>query len=216
METTKQINEIIPSVLTATQAPSTPEQPNNTIYQRFKRIAKFNTFNEPELERLLDETARFAASINFTTPYWLTLSGHSGVGKTMLAKTVYRQFMDQNRFELKFDRLRNRTYGNTGGFYCWRSCCSSFRAGAYELIEDICDEWFVILDDVGSERDPTGFIASALDQILNARQHKWTLITTNLSLREIANIDARISSRMLRNNGVVLEVNSQDYALRHG
>jgi len=122
--------------------------------------------------------------------------------------------MDQNRFEKKFDAIGNRIYGNTGGFYCWRNCCSSFRSGSYGLIEDLCNEWFVILDDVGSERDPTGFIASALDQILNARQRKWTLITTNLSLREIAEIDTRISSRMLRNGSVVVETKTIDYALR--
>jgi DNA replication protein DnaC len=183
--------------------------------KRFKNVAHFETFNDPKLERLFDVARDFAASINYTTPYWLTLCGKSGVGKTHLAKAVYRQFMQQNRFDIMFDSIRQKTYGNTGEFVNWRDFCDAVRSGAYDHIDQLCDEWFVILDDIGSERDPTGFIASALDRILNSRQKKWTLITTNLSLPEISErLDARIASRMLRDNGVVIETDATDFSLR--
>ncbi len=170
--------------------------------------------NNPEREKLLYEATRFAASINYTKPYWLTLCGHSGIGKTHLAKAVWRQFMEQNRFELKWNKAEQKTYGNTGIWCNWRKACSEFRNGAYGYIEDLCDEWFVIIDDLGAEMDTTGFIASATDRIMAGRKGKWTMITSNLLLRDIAaRIDARVASRMLRDDGVVVESHAQDFLL---
>ena len=208
--------QVANEVLTAIKEPSTKGLPSSTILKRFKRIAAFNTLQDPQLEVMLEETARFAASLNFVhQPYWLTLSGKTGVGKTHLARAVYRQFMDQNRFEVKLDRVQNRIVGNTASYVDWRKFCDDIRSGGYSWIDDLCEEWFVILDDVGSERDPSGFIASALDRILNSRLDKWTMITTNLSLKDVAEkIDVRVASRMLRNNGVVVENTCVDYNLR--
>lgn len=211
-ETHKALKDIIPNVLTALSAPPTKASPNNTIYERFKRRARFNPHNN-QLQEMFEAAAKFAASLNFTAPYWLTICGRSGIGKTHLAKAINRQFMEQNRFELKFNKEKNKIEGNTSAFIDWRKFCADIRAGDHECIEWLCDEWFVTLDDVGSERDPTGFIASSLDRILNSRQRKWTLITTNLLLSEVAQIDPRMSSRMLRNSGVVIECDATDYSL---
>jgi DNA replication protein DnaC len=123
--------------------------------------------------------------------------------------------MDQNRFELSFDRARNRIQGNTAMFVDWRKFCDQIRGGAYELIEDVCDEWLVVIDDLGAERDTTGFIAAATDRILNSRRGKWTLITTNLPLSEIGDrIDPRVASRMIRGSNQVVEIEAVDWNLR--
>jgi DNA replication protein DnaC len=170
--------------------------------------------NNADRRKLLEETTRFAASLNYTQPYWLTICGESGIGKTHLARAVWDQFRHENRFNLKFSKSGNFTYGNTA-FWCdWRKCCAEFRDGAYGLIEDICNEWFVVIDDLGAEYDPTGFIASATDRIIAGRRRKWTMITTNMFLSEIANrIDTRIASRMLRDGGVVIESKAVDYVM---
>lgn len=214
-DNTKSIGELATNLVTAIKAPSTKGEPQTTIFQRFKRIAEFQTFNDPQLERMLTATATFAASVNFTRPYWLTLAGNSGLGKTHLAKKVQKQFYDQNRFAIAFDSARFKTFGNTMAFWSWRELCGFLRSGAYECIESICDEWFVILDDIGSERDTTGFIADATDRIFNGRKGKWTMITTNLGLQDIAEkLDQRIADRMLRDDGVVIECNTESYSLR--
>ena len=165
--------------------------------------------------KFLEAAASFIASVNFTRPYWLILSAKSGCGKTLLARAIYRQFMEQNRFELSYDRDRNRIQGNTAMFVDWRKFCDHVRGGAYELIEDLCDEWFVIIDDLGAERDTTGFIASATDRILNSRRDRWTLITTNLPLSEIGErIDPRVASRMIRGDNQFVEIETIDWNLR--
>jgi len=133
----------------------------------------------------------------------------------MLSRAIYRQFMEQNRFELQLDVERQRIVGNTVMFVDWRKFCDNIRGGAYELVDDICGEWFVIIDDLGSERDTTGFIASATDRIINSRRGKWTLITTNLSLQSIGErIDPRVSSRMIRDDNQVVEIDAPDWNTR--
>jgi DNA replication protein DnaC len=213
MNKAKKAGELIGGVLTAIKEPATKENPNITILQKFRQRANFVS-NNAERRKLLEETTRFAASLNFTQPYWLTLIGDSGIGKTHLARAVWKQFMTENRFETKFNKLENRIYGNTGMWCSWRRACAEFRDGSYGYIEDLSNEWFVIIDDLGAEQDTTGFIASATDRILAGRKGKWTMITSNLFLKEIADrIDTRIASRMLRDGGVVIESKASDYLL---
>lgn len=207
-----QIGTVVGKVLTEMQAPSTKGIPKTTIFERFKRNAGFRVDKHPDLPHMLEATATFAASINFTKPHWLTLTGRSGCGKTHLARKVFRQFMDQNRFELTYDPMANRVNGNTGQFCSWRRAAKEFVGGNFGLIDDLIEDWFVVLDDIGTAHDPRGFLASALDQIIDGRRGKWTMITCNMPLREIsAKIDTRVASRLLRDGGVVIECGAPDY-----
>ena len=181
-------------------------------------MAQFQRDGDPDLDKMFFEAQRFAASLNFTAPYCLTLAGKTGTGKTHLAKKVLRQFTDQNRFEVKYDALDQRILGNTSMWVDWRKLCIDARTQGcdhYRLVDDICREWFVVIDDLGAGRDNTGFVTDIADQIISGRKEKWTLITTNLSLRELADkMDVRIADRLLRNNGVVVEVNAKSFALK--
>lgn len=165
---------------------------------------------------MLNATAKFAASINFVhLPRWLTLCGPSGIGKTHLARAAWKQFMEWNRFEVGLDRYNNHIFGNTGAFKSWRKVCAGARDGGFGEIEDMGKEWFLVLDDIGAERDKTGFTTELLDRVLSERRHKWTLITTNLPLEEIANrMDRRIADRMLREGNEVIESNTTSYVHR--
>jgi len=149
---------------------------------------------------------QFAQDVNNLQPYWISFLGTSGTGKTHLAKMLYRHFMGCSRFNLDYDKEHNRIVGNTGQFCDWRRLTADLRSGDYELIDDLTSDWFVVLDDVGSSYDPNGFVASALDQVLNGRLRKWTVITCNYGLSEIAErMDIRIASRMIRDGSVVVE-----------
>lgn len=127
--------------------------------------------------------------------------------------------MDYARFEVHLDMQRQHIDGNTGQFVDWRQFSGDLKASCFGRLEDIEKDWFVILDDIGSPHDPTGFIASALDRICNSRSDmtkpKWTFITCNLMLNQIAErIDTRIADRMLRNGSVVVESTLESWALR--
>jgi DNA replication protein DnaC len=212
----KRMDRLVQRVLTGTEALQTKVLPDSTLWKRFEQRARFVKRNQ-SLTLALEATARFAVSLNYTKPYWLTLSGVSGTGKTHLAKAVRKQFLEWNRFEHKPDYGRNRIVGNTEWFCDWRQFADDIRGGGYDrLVQDACDEWLLIVDDFGAERDPSGFIAAAADRILNSRRAKWTLLTTNLGLDEIGRrMDVRIASRLVRDGNEFVTLEATDYALHN-
>ena len=165
---------------------------------------------------MLNAAEKFAADVNNREPYWISFLSRSGSGKTHLAKMLYQHFLKCSRFNLGFDAQKNRIIGNTGQFCSWRRLVSDLRQGDYDLIRDLVDDWFVVLDDIGSSYDPNGFVASALDQVLNGRLRKWTVITCNYGMQEIADrMDIRIASRMIRDGSVVVDCKDvADFNLR--
>jgi len=209
-ENIKPMAALVTAALTEIKAPSTPAKPKITTYPPLTRAnfgPPFQTLNDHRLELAFTAAAQFAQDVNNRRPYWLTLCGVSGTGKTHLAKMLYRHFMGASRFNLDYDPKSNKVTGNSGQFCCWRKTCSDIKQGDYGLIEDLSDDWFVVLDDIGTAHDPSGFIASALDRILNSRLRKWTVITCNFGLKEIADrMDVRIASRMLRDDSIVIEL----------
>ena len=77
----------------------------------------------------------------------------------------------------------------------------------------VCDDWFVALDDIGAERT-SDFSVSKLDQIIDARLGKWTVITCNFTREQIAeHMDVRIASRLGRGKNVIVDnINVLDYS----
>ena len=116
--------------------------------------------------------------------------GNTGTGKTFLTNCVAKELLDRGNsviyfsaFSL-FDILAKNTFGKHPEI-----------AGDYHNIFN-CD--LLIIDDLGTE-SPNSFTVSQLFQCLNERilRKKSTIISTNLSLKEIADIySERISSRI--------------------
>lgn len=159
--------------------------------------------------------ARFITDMKAAThPRFLSFLGKSGAGKTMLARRVWRWF---DRFGCYYRPIAGceSEMVRTGQFCEWRKFMEECLQGDWSRTSDLCDDWFVVLDDIGAKRDKSGVGLDKLDTILAARsERKWTLITSNLSLEEIADMDARIASRLLRGGSEVIQVDVVDYALR--
>lgn len=192
-----------------------PERLNAILEETF---GDFKTLGDPELKKALQQAIKFCVDMaSGTAPArWLTLLGPSGTGKTMLAKRISRFF---RRY---LDALPDHRNGNgeawsrRGGFKPWIDVVGDMLAGDYSGIRDLRDDWFLVLDDIGVEYTKNKELAvSKLFEILNARQGLFTVITANLRLEQINELlDARIASRLLRDNSSVVNVNAEDFNLR--
>lgn len=199
--------------------------PVNT--QAWEKFREFDTLGDPQLVQMKREAASFLDDLtNARNPRWLSLLGTSGAGKTMLAKAIWRQFRDNLHMEIDWVRTKasqtpdnphGTFYRFRGGFINWGNAINNrMLKGDYEFLEDMRDYSFFAIDDIASEYERHRELsASKLYNVLESRLRKWTVITANLSLEQIGtNLDTRIASRMIRDNGVVVDVNVPDYNLR--
>ena len=174
----------------------------------------FQTFGEAKLSEVLDGAKGFIRDMAIgTTPRWLSLLGRSGTGKTHLARSITRFFKAE--MAIYVDPGTGAQLGRRGGFIGWRKVVDHLRDSDYEIMDPVCNDWFVALDDIAAER-ASDFSVSKLDQVVDARLGKWTLITCNFSREEIAeHMDVRIASRLGRGKNVIIDgIYVRDYSTR--
>jgi DNA replication protein DnaC len=159
-------------------------------------------------------------------PWWLTFSGVNGSGKTMLARQVFEQAKRINPgahennpiWPPDWQTSGEHTYRMRRPYCLWfdeRTFAGRLRGREYDLADELRDDFFVVLDELGTVRDPTSFIADKLGELAERRLNRWTMWTTNLTLAEIAErLDARITSRLIRDGNRVVRIEASDYALR--
>lgn len=183
------------------------------------RKEEFLTLGDPTLDRMRRAAVTFCEDMKRgERPYWLTFSGPSGTGKTMLARGITRYF--RTKLEGQVDeRLSSETerYTRRGGMLEWVRCMDLMVAGRdFGFMPQAREDWFLCLDDIAAEHSSHRELsASKLYDILSARSGKWTVVTSNLFLPEINDrLDARISSRLLRAGAVVIENKLPDFNLR--
>lgn len=172
-------------------------------------------------------TTEFVTSIRSrqVEPYWLSLLGKSGTGKTMLAKMAMR-------FISRQCLLFSPGYGiNLTDQACgmkWPEMVREMKQGNFDDADFLCDKetkWngitgctcaYAFIDDIGQVEDSQkSYLLAALGRIADARLGAWTIWTSNLHLSQLAElVDPRISSRMIRGNNVVVETNCIDFNLR--
>lgn len=156
----------------------------------------FDAYNG-ELKLALDQTRRFARAIQAgKKPYWLTLAGNSGTGKSHLARKTAKALKSIHR---------QHTY------FRWITALKLMRAGDYGVFDFLADTKILILDDIFAGFE-TELAISKLYEVLEYRQNKWTFITSNKLLDDIREHEARIASRMLRHGSVVVQITkTQDF-----
>lgn len=167
--------------------------------------------------------AQFVADIAGGTvaPYWVTLLGVPGSGKTMLTCDTFNEAR-------KYRDAATANHPQQMGIYNERSRRPYYRMideatfakllltdEQYDLPEYLAHEWLIAYDDLGSKRDAKGLLADALMRLANQRLGKWTIWNSNLSLGDIASrIDGRISSRLIRDRNKLITLTAPDYADR--
>jgi DNA replication protein DnaC len=158
---------------------------------------------------MVEAVAEYALAMRANEhPRWLSLFGTTGTGKTHCATRLFEWASDNMTCVSSF----------WPEFVYWPELIDSLKGSKREFMYDKFKEmrrWpFLALDDVFAERDPSGFAAERAINLLSSREGKWTVITSNLSLQAIAQIDARMASRMIRSANRVCDINTVDYSLR--
>jgi DNA replication protein DnaC len=168
---------------------------------------RLNHLNDPQLESMVAGCARFIRSFrDGQKPRWLTILGSTGTGKTHCAKRVW-------------DHLKRRVeWGNSVYSHrviYWPSFVSELRSGdAYDKLRDMMKWPVLFLDDICAERDTTGFASEQLNTLIGCRTGRWTIITSNLMLDQVASVEPRMADRMIRQPNMVVELDVESYNLR--
>lgn len=163
---------------------------------------------DSDLENMISAAARFCMRFrDGMSPCWFTLLGNTGTGKSHCANKVWEKLSRRINWT-RFDFLPGAIY--------WPKMVSDLRAGeAYERIGEMARWPLLFLDDIGSERDTSGFASDQLCSLLGQRARKWTIITSNKNIDQIAETDVRLADRIVREPGnQLVELKTMSYALR--
>lgn len=170
---------------------------------------RLETFGEPALERVKASVLAFAFDMsNRRSGRWLSLLGRSDTGKTHCALALWRRIVGT----LPWNTTRCEYVPR---FIYWPDFIEELRGGdIYAEFRDMANWPYLVLDDVFSERDASGFASDKLCTLLGCRDGKFTVVTSNLDLSGIAGVDARITSRLNRNGTVVELTTVQMFSMR--
>lgn len=161
----------------------------------------------PSVKNAHQATISFVRAVaTHSQPYWLTLYGVSGCGKTLLARHAHRYLKD-NGYEAQM--------------WPWQRAFARIMDGEYELIGHLARIPILILDDIGT----VGLSGKAIEQnaaklyeVLEARlDRKFTMLTSNLTPDDIGKqMDIRIASRLFRGNNMLVDMTKAfDYSFRN-
>ena len=187
-----------------TKAPQTQDRPINTkVWAKWFKIDPV----DEDVERMIEAASQWALSVEHQDrPRWLSLLGNSGVGKTHVARRLWDWVRTKPNWDNKADYSPQWIY--------WPQYIEELRdRGNYEKFRDMARWPYLVLDDVLAERQ-SDWSTEKLHNLLGARDKRWTIITSNKSAGEIAQVDVRIASRMARNGSKVVYLKSKDYSFR--
>lgn len=161
----------------------------------------------PQIVTLFHECFRFANHIinHPNKGYLLVIYGGNGSGKSHASRKIKLWFsgirmslgpMPCTNEEGESDcKIPDVIYRN------WPSVVSGFKRDQWLICDHLIGEYLTIIDDIGAEHDPSGIGLEKLYLILNRREHKYTLITTNYPPSEWeSKFERRIASRLFRNS----------------
>lgn len=171
---------------------------------------RFKEFhNNPQMKRVLPSLKRFFSDVvnhrqqSDVTPYWLTILGPSGVGKTLALRQLFK-VLERN------DHLWPIPIGSGGSERLAQ--CAHIVPGQdltdFKAPKDYGDYDLIYVEDIGTgnQKGAAQVTFERTMELLLYRPAKWTLIDANLSLGELNEAEPRLASRMLRDGSILIEI----------
>ena len=159
----------------------------------------------PQVLEAREQVRQFTRAVlrKSCAPYSLALLGGSGCGKTHLAKLAQATLLDA---------------GVGCQLWTWGEVLEAYREERGDMLRQLEGARVLMLDDIGAEflgtEKATEFSLAKLCCMLDTRAGRWTLLTSNMLLHQVAKLDERCASRLLRNGGRVCQLDlASDYAL---
>lgn len=179
---------------------------------KFSRMT-FDSFEKQHQGKAFETAKKYAEGFGTIIKNGLFFYGKAGAGKTHLAVSIARYIIEEKQVAVKFARVIDllmdirRTYNADEYFRTENET---------ELLRKYSTIPLLILDDLGTEKS-TEWSRQIFYQIIDSRwiDDKPIIITSNLSLRELAErFDDRISSR-IGGSCEVFEAKPHDYRIEN-
>jgi DNA replication protein DnaC len=207
------IQNLTNKALTGVSAQQTKASPANMETSQTDNVQKWatwlnlKTYDDNALIKAVLQCRDFAKAFTVRDhPRWITFLGVTGTGKTHMARRLWDSQSSRVKWHnTKF--IQHEVY--------WPKLVSELRSGnAFEKVRDMMSWPVLFLDDICAERDTTGFTSEQLNMLLGCRENKWTIITSNKLLGQIAELEPRIADRMIRNPNILVELKTISHSLR--
>ena len=171
---------------------------------------RFDTCGDSDLEQMVIGCGLFKAAFDRQMPpRWLTLIGATDTGKPIARKGSWRHLRDMSNWE-ECEYLSEVLF--------WPRFVRELRdpeSNARKRLTDMIQWPVLLVDDIGAEQDTTGFVTAELNTLLGCRVGKWTIITSNMTLEQLAGLEPRNATRIIREKGNIhATVTTKSYSLR--
>ena len=206
-ESPKTASQIVATLALSKAQPSTAARPAGNESKRRSWLAKWIPLQvvHHQLQQALNQTYDLCCDYarNPAVGRTVVIFGENGCGKTSIAKAIYR-WARAIKFKLPAVKspIRDEFGPASAEFTNWAEIVDGFKppANNYEILDDLSDSSLLVIDDIGAEHDPSSIGVEKLYVMLNRREHRWNIFTTNLPPNQwAAKWERRVSSRLYRN-----------------
>lgn len=146
--------------------------------------------------------------------YRLILHGENGCGKTHTARAI-SNWARLNAINLPLVNAPGNEVVSclaTTQYVNWPRVIDEMKSGDWEMVERMMTPNLLVIDDIGAEYDPSKIATEKLYLLLEHRERKWMVLTTNVPPEKWEEkFERRISSRLLRNSHIVALDKVPDY-----
>lgn len=203
------------------QATDLPEKKELSTRQDIPKFSEHTNFNVKEKDGTLNDyrfelwkkVRDFLKDVyRDEDPYWLTLCGVPGCGKShLLDESVeyVRKFCSEYQ---QYIPAINDTITQSHKIQSIKGTrIVGDRINFPDFYHSICSCHFLGFDELGIDSE-SGYFKETVYDVLNERLDQWTIITTNKTLKEISEqFDARIADRLQRGGNQFYQTQSPAY-----